>query len=353
MDVVPPPLPGSRIQELGDSLIVRFRPTRSWAMLTFVAIWLTGWTVGGIAAASQLWAADDWGDRAFLLVWLCAWVFGECTAIILVAWQLFGREVFTVTPHKLELRQEIGRFARAKRYEAILVHGVRAALVPSGEGEKSRRDFSVEISYDDETVLVGEGMGEREAEYVVGAVLAQIRTPTRWSNVQSAEWWGSNARQHGHASDDDRDEGAAQIAGSAVQEPRRRRRWARAIFPVFVIVCLAGLLLSNSGDPPQQRRDEPRRQTSGFPSAQDFSDPRTYAEATTLFALGSATMKVIEPPTCGTRVTWTAWTCSARGRTTIGPFAGRTLIYSCSPTSAEQTGGLPMSQGILCGPRVR
>ncbi len=50
MHLAPPPSPGSRIQELGDTLVVQFRPRRSWGDIVFLAFWLTGWTFGGIAA---------------------------------------------------------------------------------------------------------------------------------------------------------------------------------------------------------------------------------------------------------------------------------------------------------------
>jgi hypothetical protein len=53
MDVAPPPT-GSRIQELGDRLIVSFRPRRQWGGLVFLTVWLVGWTIGGIAAFTQL-----------------------------------------------------------------------------------------------------------------------------------------------------------------------------------------------------------------------------------------------------------------------------------------------------------
>jgi hypothetical protein len=66
-----PPTPGSRIQHLGDRLIVRFRPRREWGGITFLTFWLTLWTVGGIAALSALWDAT-WGARPFLLLGFAA-----------------------------------------------------------------------------------------------------------------------------------------------------------------------------------------------------------------------------------------------------------------------------------------
>jgi hypothetical protein len=69
MDVAPP-LTGTRIQDLGDRLVVRFRPRRSWGELVFLAVWLIFWTVGGLAAIVAL-PTMDWGERAFVLLWLC------------------------------------------------------------------------------------------------------------------------------------------------------------------------------------------------------------------------------------------------------------------------------------------
>jgi len=63
MHLAPPPSPGSRIQELGDTLVVRFRPRRSWGDIVFLTFWLTGWTFGGIAAVYGLTQAG-WGGRA-------------------------------------------------------------------------------------------------------------------------------------------------------------------------------------------------------------------------------------------------------------------------------------------------
>lgn len=188
MEVAPPPPPGPRIQDVGDRQIIRFRPHRSWSTISFLTFWVTIWTLGGVAAFFSL-ARVDWAGRAFLLIWLCFWVFGECLAIVIITWQILGCEVLTVTPEALEVRREIGWFARTKRYDTGLVQDVRAARTPSGD-DKPRKDFCLMVSYDDETVRVGEGMGEREAEYVASTVLSRIRPRARWSDERSADLYG-------------------------------------------------------------------------------------------------------------------------------------------------------------------
>ncbi|HEX9378374.1 MAG TPA: hypothetical protein VF872_02175 [Gaiellaceae bacterium] len=174
MDIAPPPA-GSRIQELGDRLIVRFRPPRSWVVLVFLAFWLTFWTAGGIAAFTQLLDAR-WSERAFLIVWLCFWALGESAVTVVMAWQLFGRELLVVTTEQLELRKEVGRFARTKLYDVALVGDFKAARVPNGEDEQPRKDFCLEFAHDGETVRAGEGMGEREAEHTAASVSARRAT---------------------------------------------------------------------------------------------------------------------------------------------------------------------------------
>jgi hypothetical protein len=187
MDLAPPPEPGSRVQELGDRLVVRFRPRRSWAEIAFLTFWLTFWTAGGIAALGYAVAGDDWVGRAFLVVWLCGWAFGECAVVVIIAWQLAGRELLTATPQGLEVRQEIGRFSRTKRYDVPLVHDVTAAPCPTDEEDRPRKDFCLKVAYDETTVRVGEGMGEREAEYVASMVLSRIRLHSRWSDDDRAD----------------------------------------------------------------------------------------------------------------------------------------------------------------------
>ena len=170
---VPPTQPaGSRIQELGDRLVIPFRPRRAWGELVFLTVWLAFWTLGGIGAMAALFHAG-WGAGGFLVVWLCGWFLGECGVSVVIAWKLFGRESLTVTAQHLEVQKEIGPFAPVTRYEVGLVHDVRAALVPTGEDERPRKDFCLEVAYDEKTIRVGEGMGRPEAESIAATVLSE------------------------------------------------------------------------------------------------------------------------------------------------------------------------------------
>ncbi len=338
MDIAPPPT-GSRIQDLGDRLVVRFRPTRSWGVIVFFAVWLIGWTVAGISTFATLLNAD-WSELPFLLVWLCFWALFESIVTVTIAWQLFGREPLVVTAEQLELRKEVGRFARTKLYEVALVHDFKAARAPSAEDEQPRKDFSLEFTYDDKTVRIGEGMGEREAEHIAATVSARIH-PQR-------TWWGEE-------SPPEPDEPAPEATAPAA--PRRRRRLsilAQTVFPLLVLAAIASLLLVGRRDSDQGSAPQPPpadASTRGPVGPQDpFATRRVLASAKTFYALTSAKTAVLSQPVCRPRPTWSEWTCTVTARTTLPPFAGRTLRYRCSAVSTPQAGGNSASAGVLCRP---
>jgi hypothetical protein len=319
MDVAPPPT-GSRIQELGDRLIVSFRPRRQWGGLVFLSFWLVGWTIGGIAAFTQL-AVGSWGVRMFMLLWLCGWAFGEGAVVLAIAWELRGRELLIVTPERLEVRRQIGRFARTKLYDAALVRNVEAARVPHDEDEKPRKDFCLKVLHDDRTLRVGEGMSEREAEYVASVVLQRIRPRS---------WWG----------EDEPAVFATVPSPETASSARGRVALRNLVFPAVVIGVLVWLGVATLTGRHGHSSSQPTT-TAAAPSADPFAAARTYASASTAYALGRAQTLVIGLPTCRLRGTSRKWMCTVRARASVGPFAGRTMLYHCSSV---------MSGGVLCGP---
>jgi len=338
MDIAPSPN-GLRIQDLGDRLIVGFRTTRLWAVLVFLAVWLPIWTWAGIGAFAKL-LTGDWSERAFFFVWLCGWAFGESMATGIIAWQIFGRELLVVTADQVEMRKEVGRFARTKHYEVSLVRDFKAARVPSAEDERPRKDFCLEFTYDAATVRVGEGMGEREAEHIAASVSALIH-PRR-------TWWGEERLPEPA-------EPAPEAATPAA--PRRRRRLgilAQIVFPLLVVAAIASLLLvgrrdSDQGSAPQPPQgDASSRGPVGPPDP--FATRRVLASAKTFYALTSAKTTVLSQPVCGPRPTWSQWTCTVSARPTLPPFVGRTLRYRCSAVSTPQPGGSSAGRGVLCRP---
>jgi hypothetical protein len=127
--------------------------------------------------------AAGWGTRLFFLFWLAGWAIGELLVAVVIAWQLAGRDVMTVTHDQLEVRRQLGRFdAETGRAHVLAIQGVQAERVPSGDDEK-RTDFRLRIvSAAGSPLLVGEGMDEHVAEQVASVVRSYVRRQPRWDD---------------------------------------------------------------------------------------------------------------------------------------------------------------------------
>jgi hypothetical protein len=332
MDVAPPPAPGSRLHELGDSLLVAFRPLPQVGRTLFLAVWLVLWTAAGPYVFSMLGEADLAG-RAFLVVWLCGWAVGECAVLLFLAWRLRGRQLLVVTPSHLEVRQELGRFKRVRRYEAALVNRVGAERVEADEDERPRRDYCLAIGYRGKSVQIGSGMGEREAEYVAACVLAKIRPRTRWTEGSGPQ--SPHPLEPEPTRGNDTSKRASRLVGLAV--------WIMFVAVTFVI---------GQRNEPDGVEPATSTVTGGFltpPLPEDFSRPSEYAAAATHYVLTTRKTVVLGPVTCGEDVTWQRWQCRTKGVATAGPPAHVELTYLCS---ARESGSLsPLAVPfVACAP---
>jgi hypothetical protein len=356
MQVAPPPSSGPRIQELGDTLVVTFRARRSWGELLFLGFWLTFWTFGGIAALYGL-ARADWGGRVFLLVWLCGWAVGEAFAASQIAWQLAGSDVLTLTPNELEARKQVGPFAWRQRLHVLSIDDVSAERVPTEEDEKARTDYRLRIVTRDATLLVGEGMGEYQAETLVLLIRERFHPRRAWRDDDPPGYGFAPAADASPATRD-----------SAPPPLDHEFHWgwvlpriAPALIGTVVIAFVVIAVLRPLRHPPHLPRFSPPPAAPTAPPAlldlphaagapplrRDFHDPRSYAVAMTDYSLGNGHMTLESAPRCAGGVTWTRWICHARATSHIGPFAGRSLVYAC--VVADTRPGSP-TLGILYGP---
>jgi len=145
----------------------------------------------------------------------------------------------------------------------------------------------------------------------------------------------------------------------AVHRPDRRRRAPAGGLAVVASFVVAGLV---AGVLALTRHDEGGGRTQGgsaqavgspppVPARAEFSDPRKYAAAMTRLALVSGRTEVDGSPACAQNSTFDRWTCRARGKPTLGAYAGVWLMYRCSPSSTPQPGGRPASVMINCTPQ--
>lgn len=268
MGFAPPPAPGSRIQELGDELIIRFAVKRSLAGAVF-PLFVAGLICFGLLTDDTLTTPEQIS---------AAVVLAGCAALLalVVAWTCAGQMTLTVKADAFEIRKSIGRFSRTKTYSGV--RGVQAAPVMTGEdGDIRRGDFGLELTLRTKKVMVGEGMGEREAEWVAGAV--RERVPPAMVVPPGAQW------------------------------PTGRRLWPAVIPVVAVLLVIYGAVevLKPAHGSSRSREAEAREAI-----ARNYAVPISPVECTD-----------VDGPE--------DWRCVAWVRGTAGDFRGKLVLYECSP----------------------
>jgi len=121
------PAPRSRIVvEAGiEQVIIPVR--RNWFVLLFLPVWLTLWTLGGIAAIYALFTQFE----VFLVVWLCGWALGWIVAAGTLAWQLVGRETIRVEAGRLIHSCRAPLWNRELAYNVSEIRGLSGDRGPS------------------------------------------------------------------------------------------------------------------------------------------------------------------------------------------------------------------------------
>jgi hypothetical protein len=155
---------------------------------------------------------------------------------------------------------------------------------------------------------------------------------------------------------------ATAVPDAAAVEPRppkapsaRPRRGGLTVLASLVVVAVIAAVLV----PLQMRNDNsaPTRAAAAaapnqpVPSRSEFSDARQYGAAMTRLALTSGRTEIDGDVACDQNSTFDRWGCVARGKPSLGAYAGRWLTYRCTPTATPQPGGRPDAVMINCAPQ--
>ena len=91
----------------------------------FLPIWLTGWTIGGIAALTALLSGSN--REPFLMVWLVGWLVGETMAVIIFFWTTFGEERISISNGMFTYQRHVFGIGPKRQYSLQELFNVRAA----------------------------------------------------------------------------------------------------------------------------------------------------------------------------------------------------------------------------------
>lgn len=148
--------------------------------------------------------------------------------------------------------------------------------------------------------------------------------------------------------------GADTPAEAPPSEPRLRGTgWlvrAGLALVAVALVALAVTVVSHHRRNAVAVQPPPSAQAQVAPMRSAFSNPRDYAAAVTRSTLAAVGTELDGKPTCDGRSRWNRWSCLARGKPTLGAYAGRVLTFRCSPSYHRQPGGRPSALMIDCKP---
>jgi hypothetical protein len=108
-----------------NAITIRFKTPKNWFLLLIGPIWLTGWTIGGIAAIRAL--INGTHDWFFYVFWLAGWIVGEVWVSFLVLWTAFGKEVVSIRNGTFEHAWHIFGFGRRRYFRLNKMSRLRAA----------------------------------------------------------------------------------------------------------------------------------------------------------------------------------------------------------------------------------
>jgi hypothetical protein len=169
---------------LADGIVIRIPARRNIALMLFLLVWVAVWSTGGSAMMSQTLNGKGSPEGvSFSLVWLVFWAAGESFAILVLLWQLRGREIITLTPRMLEIRRDIFGIGSSRRYDLTQVRFLRVAPQPFNPYD-FRGAFTfwglgggvLAFDYGFRTYRFGGGIDEAEARMIAQTLMD--RSPT-------------------------------------------------------------------------------------------------------------------------------------------------------------------------------
>lgn len=91
----------------GYSLFINIPSKKNWFIVAFFTIWIIGWYQGETSALKELLAVDSISLNSFLLVWVTLWTIGGLFAVGVLLWTLFGFEKILIDKRNFTLSKGI------------------------------------------------------------------------------------------------------------------------------------------------------------------------------------------------------------------------------------------------------
>ena len=171
------------IEQKGDGEQIRIKAQRHIFALLFLPVWLAGWTVGGIAAITQLLSHF----QPFLLFWSVGWALGWMVVASTILWMAIGSETVRIVSGDLEVAQHMLGFSRRRLYEGRMIRHLAVAgqsAWPYGFSWQmpffgNGRNGAIRFDYGARTHRLAVGLDESEARQLVERLAKRLPPAAR------------------------------------------------------------------------------------------------------------------------------------------------------------------------------
>lgn len=176
-----PSLPRHTMVDYGNRMQISIPSHKHWFVFIFLPLWLTGWAFGEITVIHQLLTKDF---NTFLLVWLTGWTFGGGFAILMLLWQIAGKEIIEVSGQSIILTKTIFNLGFPKEYSAGYIKDLRISIVIANDNNQWGRNngynyytgnSKLAFDYGAKTIRFGNGIDEAEAKYILNIILQRYQ----------------------------------------------------------------------------------------------------------------------------------------------------------------------------------
>jgi len=161
--LVQPFTPRSSVSEEADGLRISI-PSKWSAVVVFLGVWLTFWTIGGASAARSL----QRHFNLFLCFWLAGWTAGELAVTYAILYVIGGSEVISANSETLTCRTQIFGLGWARSYLVREMRNLR--FQPASGAGRSRRASRIAFDYGAKTVGFGADLDEAEAVALISRI---------------------------------------------------------------------------------------------------------------------------------------------------------------------------------------
>jgi hypothetical protein len=177
MAEIPSP-PKHTMTDFGNRMQISIPSQKQWLLLIILPIWLCGWVFGEVSAIHKI--MND-GLTISILIWIIGWTFGGVFAILMILWQIAGKEIIEISNRSIFVSKTIFNIGFPTEYSVRYLKDLRMSSIiiannDSQWGRTCNSDYSLmgyqklAFDYGAITIRFGYGIDEAEAKQILNNI---------------------------------------------------------------------------------------------------------------------------------------------------------------------------------------